>query len=79
MLTIAITAGITAVLRFFGLTPSAYVIGGIAIGVKVTIIAGATLLGLRLARKKKAAAALAAPVEAEAPVPPTSPPSEKLP
>jgi hypothetical protein len=52
MLTSAITAAIAAVLSFFGIPPGPYLVG-VAIGVKVTIMAVIALLGWRALKKKK--------------------------
>lgn len=54
MITAAITAAIVAVLGLFGIPPGAYV-AGIAIGVKITLVAIIALVGWRMARKRRAA------------------------
>jgi chromate transport protein ChrA len=56
MLTTAITGAITAVLAFFGIPPGPYV-AGIWIGVKIAIVGGVFLVGVRMARKRRARAA----------------------
>lgn len=55
MLTAAITAAIGAVLAFFGVEPGPYLVG-VAIGVKVVIVATVALFGARWAQKRAAKA-----------------------
>ena len=52
MLTSAITAAIAAILGFFGIPPGPYLVG-VAIVVKVTIVAIVALLGWRTLQKKR--------------------------
>jgi chromate transport protein ChrA len=52
MLTSAITAAIAAILSFFGIPPGPY-LAGVAIGVKVSIVAIVALLGWRTLKKRK--------------------------
>jgi hypothetical protein len=65
MLTSAITAAIAAILSFFGIPPGPYLVG-VAIGVKVTIVATIALLGWRTLQKKKKEAS---PPESPGPAP----------
>jgi hypothetical protein len=53
MISAAITAGIAAVLSFFGIPPGPYV-AGVYIGVKITLLSVAALLGWRMMKKKRA-------------------------
>jgi amino acid transporter len=55
MLTAAITAAITAILGLFGVKPGAWIVG-VAIGVKVIIVAVTLVVGARLMRKRNALA-----------------------
>lgn len=55
MLTAGITAVVAAVLAFFGVEPGPYLVG-VAVGVKVTIVAVGALLGVRLVRRRRAGA-----------------------
>jgi hypothetical protein len=66
MITTAITAAIGAVLSFFGVAPGPY-LGAVWIAVKLLIVGGALLIGLRMARKKDAPADKPAAVDAAAP------------
>jgi hypothetical protein len=63
MLTSAITAGIAAILSFFGIPPGPY-IAPIWIGVKITIVAIIALVGWRSLKKRRKAA------ESQPPPPP---------
>jgi hypothetical protein len=65
VITAAISAAIVAVLSFFGLRPSAVQIGGIVVVVKICVVAAVALIGLRVSRRRRAAAAAQSP---EAPV-----------
>jgi hypothetical protein len=56
VLTTAITGAITAILTFFGVTPTATMVGGIWITVKIIIVALGAFIAWRISRKKKAAA-----------------------
>jgi heme O synthase-like polyprenyltransferase len=63
MITSAVTAAIVAVLAFFGISPSAGLVGGIWIVVKVLIVLTLSFLSYRAIKKerdKKAAEAAAA-------------------
>lgn len=66
MLTSAITAAVAAILSFFGIPPGPYLVG-VAIGVKVTIVAIVALLGWRTLQKKKKEEA--APPKSSGPAP----------
>ena len=66
MLTAAITAAIAAILNFFGIEPGPYLVG-VAIGVKIVIVAAGVLLGARVVKKR---ARLAAERPPETPDPP---------
>lgn len=55
MLTSAITAAIAAVLTWLGIPPGPY-IAGVWIAVKIAIVAVVALLGLRVARGRRAPA-----------------------
>ncbi|HZF48213.1 MAG TPA: hypothetical protein VE093_06170 [Polyangiaceae bacterium] len=66
MLTSAITAAVAAILSFFGIPPGPYLVG-VAIGVKVTIVAIVALLGWRTLQKKKKKEA--SPPESSGPAP----------
>ncbi|MEO5726727.1 MAG: hypothetical protein ABI134_31310 [Byssovorax sp.] len=72
MLTSAITAAIAAILSFFGIPPGPYLVG-VAIVVKVTIVAIIALLGWRTLQKKRAKEAKeakeASPPESSGPAP----------
>jgi hypothetical protein len=69
MLTSAITAAVAAILSFFGIPPGPYLVG-VAVGVKVTIVATIALLGWRtLQKKKKKEAKEASPPESSGPAP----------
>ena len=59
MLTAGITAAIAAILGVFGIKPGAYLVG-VAIGVKICIVAASVLFGARWMRRRQAAAAGAA-------------------
>ena len=58
MLTAGITAAVAGVLSLFGVKPGPYLVG-VAIGVKLTIIAVGLLVGARVMRKRAAAKAQA--------------------
>jgi len=58
MLTAGITAAVAGVLSLFGIKPGPYLVG-VAIGVKLTIVAVGLLVGARLMRKRAAANAQA--------------------
>jgi hypothetical protein len=58
MLTAGITAAVAGVLSLFGIKPGPYLVG-VAIGVKLTIVAIGLLVGARLMRKRAAAKAQA--------------------
>jgi len=58
MLTAGITAAVAGVLSLFGIKPGPYLVG-VAIGVKLTIIAVGLLVGARVMRKRAAAKAQA--------------------
>jgi hypothetical protein len=72
MLTSAITAAIAAILSFFGIPPGPYLVG-VAIVVKVMIVAIVALLGWRTLQKKKKKEAReekeASPPESSGPAP----------
>jgi amino acid transporter len=67
MLTAAITAAITAILGLFGVKPGTWIVG-VAIGVKIVIVAVTLIFGARFVQKRNAAA-----VPPETPPPPTRP------
>jgi len=58
MLTAGITAAVACVLSLFGVKPGPYLVG-VAIGVKLTIVAVGLLVGARVMRKRAAAKAQA--------------------
>jgi hypothetical protein len=71
VITTAVTAAVTALLALFGIEPSGYLIGGIAVVVKGSLIVGGILLARKVARRRKAEAAANPPKEpgAGAPAP----------
>lgn len=54
MITAGITATVAAVLSLFGVKPGAYLVG-VAIAVKVTLVAVGLLFGARIMRRRAAA------------------------
>ncbi|MEP6653423.1 MAG: hypothetical protein ABJA82_08700 [Myxococcales bacterium] len=62
MLTAAITAAVAAVLSLFGVKPGAYLVG-VAIGVKLVVVACSLMFGARLLKRR---AAIKGQVAAEA-------------
>ncbi len=52
MITAAITAAIVAILNVFGIPPGPY-IAGVAIGVKISLVALIALIGWRAVRKRR--------------------------
>ena len=66
MITAAITAAVAAVLAFFGIKPGPYLVG-VAVGVKITLVALGLLLAARIARRARRLQPKAPPVE---PAPP---------
>ena len=56
MLTAAITAAVAAVLSLFGVKPGAYLVG-VAIGVKLVVVACSLMFGARLLKRRAAAKA----------------------
>ena len=54
MLTAGITAAVAGLLSLFGIRPGAYLVG-VAIGVKLTIVALSVTFGARLLKKRAAA------------------------
>jgi uncharacterized membrane protein HdeD (DUF308 family) len=59
MLTAGITAAVAGVLSLFGIKPGPYLVG-VAIGVKLVIVALGLFIGSRVMRKRAAAKAQAA-------------------
>lgn len=53
MITTAITAAIAAVLGFFGIPPGPYV-GAVWLGVKLLLVGGGVLLGVRALHRRRA-------------------------
>jgi hypothetical protein len=66
VITAAITAAVAAVLAFFGIKPGPYLVVVAAV-VKGLLVLGGVLLAVRVARRKRAEAATAAPGEAAPP------------
>jgi hypothetical protein len=62
MITAGITATVAAILSLFGVKPGAYLVG-VAIGVKVTLVAVGLVVGARIMRRR-AAAQVSPPAEA---------------
>jgi hypothetical protein len=54
MITAGITAAVAAVLALFGIRPGPYLVG-VAIGVKITIVAVGLIFGARFFRRRTAA------------------------
>jgi hypothetical protein len=54
MLTAGITAAVAGLLSLFGIRPGAYLVG-VAIGVKLTIVALSVTFGARILKKRAAA------------------------
>lgn len=70
MLTAAISLLVVAVLSQFGVQLSAAKIAGVAVVVKIFVVLGTVLVGLRIARKRRLrAAAAAGPAAGDAPAP----------
>lgn len=65
MITAGITAAIAGLLSLFGIKPGAYLVG-VAIGVKVVVVAVSFVFGARLLKKRAAAKAAAEATAAEA-------------
>jgi hypothetical protein len=59
VLTVPITAAITALLAVFGIKPTVTQVAGVAVVVKIVIVLVGVFLGNKLLKRRQAAAALA--------------------
>lgn len=73
MLTAGITAAVAAILGVFGIKPGAYLVG-VAVGVKICLVAASVLFGAKWMRRRQAAAGSVArpPVEPAGRTPPST-------
>ena len=72
MLTVPITAAITALLAVFGIKPTVTQVAGVAVVVKIVIVLVGVFLGNKLLKRRQAAAALAEKKEPDPGAPCTS-------
>jgi len=75
VITAAVTAAIVGLLALFGVKPSPWAVGAVAVGVKIVIVAGTLAIGARLMRRKKGTLAAATDEVAPSPSRPPGPPS----